>query len=222
MTQSSASLEWKRLQAVAREYEGRGYRVIKRPSKASLPDFLAAFRPDLIAYGPEENVVVEVETKATLPRANDLIALSDAVNAKPGWRLELIVTNDRSTTVDGSTEELGDHEIRDRVERVRKLLELDQEDAAALLAWSAAEAALRIICRREGIRVDGNQPASMTEQLYSLGVLSRADYELLREAFKLRNVIVHGYRSPAGQGRFIGELASKVEELLTLTKDPAA
>ena len=62
----------------------------------------------------------------------------------------------------------------------------------------------------------------MTKHLYSLGILSRADYELLREAFGLRSLIVHGYSSPAGQGRFIGELASKVEELLTLTKDPAA
>jgi hypothetical protein len=196
--------------------------VIKRPGQASLPHFLSGFRPDLIAYGPEESVVVEVETKATLPQAHDLIALSDAVNAQPGWRLALIVANDRSTTADGSTEELGDHEIRDRVERVRQLLKLDQKDAAALLAWSAAEATLRLICRREGIRVDRNQPASMTKQLYSLGVLSREEYELLREAFGLRNLIIHGYRSPAGQGRLIGALAGKVEDLLASTKHPAA
>ena len=38
----------------------QGYKVVRRPSKATLPAFLERFSPDAILLGRKPNVVVEV------------------------------------------------------------------------------------------------------------------------------------------------------------------
>jgi uncharacterized protein YutE (UPF0331/DUF86 family) len=214
VTQSLNRLENKRLLEVAREYERQGYRVVRRPGKAELPDFLSGFTPDLIAYGAAENVVVEVRSKSTLSGAEDLTSLSSAVNATPGWRLDLVVTNPRSASViDTRAEELDRDGIRARVETVRHLLrvtEEDEEDAAALLAWSAAEATLRAVARRHTIALEREQPALIVKKLYSLGALGREEYEVLQEALRFRNAIVHGYRLPESKRAIVDELMNTV------------
>ncbi len=214
VTHSLTRLENKRLLKVAREYEQQGYRVVRRPEKAELPDFLSGFTPDLVAYGAAENVVVEVRSKSTLSGAEDLTPLASAVNATPGWRLDLVVINPRSASViDARAEELDRDGIRSRVETVRHLLrfaEEDEEDAAALLAWSAAEATLRAVARRHNIALERDQPAFIVKKLYSLGALGREEYEVLQEALRFRNAIVHGYRLPESKQTIVDELMNTV------------
>lgn len=223
VTHSLTSLENKRLLKVAREYEQQGYQVVRRPEQAELPDFLAGLTPDLIAYGTEENVVVEVRSRATLSGAEDLTPLASAVNAVPGWRLDLVVTNPRSASViDGRAEGLDRGGIRARLETVHHLLliaEEDEEDAAALLAWSAAEAALRLLARRQGIELERDYPSFIVKKLYSLGVLSREEYEVLQEGLRFRNSIVHGFRLPESKRAVVNELLTKVSRWLEA--DPA-
>src|SRR5438552_2596315 len=47
------------LNEVAQQYRDQGYRVIVGPRPPNLPPFLANFRPDLIAFGADENAVVD-------------------------------------------------------------------------------------------------------------------------------------------------------------------
>ncbi len=213
MVQSTNAAEQKSLDDAAREYEGRGYRVVKEPDTTQLPDFLAGFRPDLIAYGDRENIVIEVKSSAILPRSRDIVSLADVVNERPGWRFDLIVTNP------ATQEELTDldwWEIRHRIADARELLS-DQENAAALLAWSAAEAVMRLVAGQNKINLGNaqrNSPSFLAKKLFSLGLLSRADYDVLSESIPLRNLIIHGYRATGPTREEVHALIASVERLL--------
>lgn len=213
--QSTAELERNLLVEVAREYEQEGYTVLRRPGKGDLPDFLSDFAPGLVAYGADGNVVVEVKARSTLTKSAYLVSLAKVVEAHPGWRLDLVVGNDREgRVVDADAEALNRREVQDRLAAVRQLLASGQEDAAGLLVWSAAEAALRLLAEREAIELGRDAPSFILDQLYSLGVLSREEYDLFREGVRLRNLIVHGYRAPGPKGDVIGKMLNTVEGLL--------
>ncbi len=85
------------LRRVADEYEDQGYRVTVRPTAHERPDFLASFASDLIAVRADEQVVVEVATRDSLIGDGRLVALASAIEAEPGWRLDLIVVTPRAS-----------------------------------------------------------------------------------------------------------------------------
>ena len=63
-----------------------------------------------------------------------------------------------------------------------------------LLAWSAAEAAIRLLLADEGVPGAGITTAGhVLGQAVSLGVISRDEYRSLTRLQAYRNVIVHGY-----------------------------
>jgi uncharacterized protein YutE (UPF0331/DUF86 family) len=215
MRKSAEALEKKRLQGIAREYREKGYQVLLHPDETDLPSFLSGFQPDMIALGDKEKVVVEVKSKSTLSKADYLTALANAVNAQSGWRFELVVTNPVSpSVVEESAEILTQSEIQARIGSAHQLLSSNQEDAATILAWSAVEAVLRLIVKRQGIAI-GRQPLLLIKELYSLGILSREDYELLQEGMRFRNLIVHGFQSTEPTSELVRELIRIVEKLLT-------
>lgn len=192
--------EGRTVEDVVREYENEGFVVVKSPDQTSLPEFLAPFKPNLIAYGrngSDEKVVVEVKSRAELHKAHDLPALTEAVNAhaQDGWRVDLYVIPP-IPIVDGDVQELSLGEIQARIRTVHDLLHAAQPDAALLLAWSVTEATLRAIARQESVPLDNEQPLAVIATLYSMGLLSRQDYDFLRESNRARDVIAHGFRSP--------------------------
>jgi hypothetical protein len=79
-----------RLVSIASEYEGQGYEVKLQPAPDDLPDFLSALKPDLIATGKGETVVVDMKTRDELSNENSVAALEAALRNRPGWRFELI------------------------------------------------------------------------------------------------------------------------------------
>lgn len=87
------SLESRLLLEVADDYKRIGYDVLMHPAGDDLPDFLSGFRLDMIAYGSEENVVVEVKTRQMLAGVGYLPTMADKINTTPGWRLDLVVVN---------------------------------------------------------------------------------------------------------------------------------
>ncbi len=213
MAQSTVTAEQRCLDDAAREYENKGYRVVREPDGAQLPDFFAGVRPDLIAYSDRENVVIEVKLGAALPQSRDMVSLADAVNERPGWRFELIVIN---SSMREEPAGLDWWEIRRRIADARELVD-DQEGAAAVLAWSAAEAIMRLIARREKISLGSTQkdtPLFLVKKLFSLGLLSREDYDVFAEGMQLRNQIVHGYRVPMPIREEVLTLIASIERLL--------
>lgn len=204
---------------VANEYIEQGYRVVIQPTKEDLPKFLAAFKPDIIAYGNDENVVVEVKNRHMLAESDYLPALADTINSMPGWRLDL-ASNPQAAQ---DAEELSRIEIRNRLVTVQQLSNMTQEEAATVLAWSATEAALRLVAKKNGVQLESDEPMFIVKKLFSLGILSREDYELFYEGVHLRNVIVHGYRPPILNGNLVSKLTKKVEVLLDIdATSPAA
>ena len=200
---------------VVREYEDEGFVVVRDPDQSQLPAFLAPFKPRLVAYGTDgdsQKVVVEVMSRAELRKARYLPDLTGVVDAheREGWRVDLYVIPP-IPAVDGDVQELDRDGINTRVDTVQDLLRGGQHDAALLIAWSVAEAALRQFARRESVPLKNERPLAVIATLYSVGLLSRADYDFLREAKRARDVIVHGFRSPDLAPDFVLHLLEKVE-----------
>lgn len=224
MNRHVENTESKLLAVAAEEYRVKGYRVSIQPDGAEIPEFLSAFRPDMIAYGDDENVVVEVKNRQMLREADYLPSLAERINAEPGWRLDLVAINPpMPLEVNQNVAELSRTEIRDRLATVNQLSTMTQDEAATLLAWSAVEAALRLIAKRKGVQLENNQPVFIIKKLFSLGILNREDYDLLIEGMRLRNVIAHGYRTPSMDRGLVAKLTKRVEALLDIdATSPAA
>lgn len=215
MSTSSAPTEERLLQTVERRYKRRGYNVLRQPRGTDLPRFLSQFEPDMIAYKDQESVVVEVKPRAGLPASQYLAELANAVNAQEGWRFDLAVVNPRNPPlIDEEVEPLGQTEIVARIRAVRQLMKAHQDEAAILLAWSTVEAALRLVAAQQDITLESEQPASVIKKLYSLGLLSHEEYEMLQQGLRAGTIIGHGFRLPEPEPHFTETLIGKVEELL--------
>lgn len=196
MKTADKELEQRKIQEIAADYRNLGYAVIVYPQPADLPPFLAGFRPDIVATIEGDNVVIAVKTQSSLTQAPYLPLLAREIQEQRGWRLELVVTNPEEETV---TEEtyvpLDESDIAKRVDEVQHILNAGHLEAALLLAWSTAEAALRILAEREGIQLGKNQPAYIVKNLAFLGAIEQQDYETLWRALQTRNSVVHGYQA---------------------------
>ena len=65
MNSSAHEAYQRKLQEIAAEYRAQGYDVRIEPGPEDVPAFLTGFRPDLIARGPHDSVVVEVKAGTT-------------------------------------------------------------------------------------------------------------------------------------------------------------
>ncbi len=203
------------LRAAERDYRREGYEVIVKPRGGQLPSFLVRFEPDLIATKGHESVVVAVKTRADLHSSADLIALVGVVEVQPGWRLDLSVTPPAQVSVvDVDVESLDRDEILARATAALTLSQGQQDEAALLLAWSSAEAALRVYAVREQAPLESDQPIDVVAALYSLGLLDRDDYHVLRRGFRASTIVAHGFRLPQSEQRVTTDLVRKVRELL--------
>ncbi len=188
MSKTAEALEEKRLQSIAREYKNRGYQVLLNPSRSELPDFLSSFPLDMIAISDWESVVIEVKSKTTLTKSSYLTALAKAVNNQPGWR---------------------------RIRLVRELSGKEQA-AALILAWSAVEAALRLVGQEQELDLAKKPSLLIIKELYSLGVISQEDYQILDEGLQSRNLIVHGFRETKPTPKLVDHLIETIEKLLNI------
>lgn len=187
-TDRFTQLERKRLLEVAREYENKGYRVEVEPSR--FPTSLQDVRPDLVAISEDDSVVVEVVSKQSIGNRERLESLAKSVEMMPGWRFELVVTNPREQPA----EDISLDEIRNRLQQAHQLDQQAISVPALLSAWSAVEALLRHLAATEGIEITRPAPLRLVKTLYSLGALTRSEYELLEEAIQIRNATVHGFQ----------------------------
>ena len=216
MTTQTASREHQRLLEVAREYRKQGYNVIVEPDRNQLPGFLVPFRPDMIAYGEKENVVVEVRMQDTLTDLPKLNAIAEAVQDQPMWRFELVVTNPRSRDFkvlkDASV--LVHRDIRSRLQEAHQLAAQEHGEAALLLTWSAIEALLRRIAQEERIMVAQSGPFPLMKSLFSYGLLDKEQFDILQQGLQIRNTVAHGFMSTQSYATILERLFKTADQLL--------
>lgn len=191
----------------AKEYRSRGYAVALNAPV----DFLPGYRPNLVVRKGGKAKVIEVKSRSSLEANPQVRELARIIDSKPGWSFELLLVAqpERLDAPDGARSlERGD--ILRRVEEAEAVLGSGHAEAALLLAWSACEAAVRLLLADEGVSgTEITTAGYVLGQATYLGILSRDEYRHLTHVRKYRNAIVHGY-SHGGFG----------EELVTdLVKD---
>jgi hypothetical protein len=140
--------------------------VIVRPQRHELPTFLADFTIDLLAQHEKDNIIIEVKTRSDLPGDSALPVLAGILQDKPDWRLELIMTNPKAKLPsEEGIEPLSRKEVTDRLNQVEELQQSHQT-AAMLLAWSAAEVALRLTAEQNDIKLKEQSPNYIVKQLF--------------------------------------------------------
>ena len=198
-----------RLHDIAEEYERLGYKVTVSPSAKKLPKFLSGFRPDLVAEGARESVVVEVQMPNRKRGSDYWAALSEVVKKHPGWRLDLVLNNS-SERPPQTIDELS---VRKRLEEGWSLAEQGVLAAALLITWSAAEAAMRLASKRAEIDLPDLRPATVITRLYTDGVIEREEYDFLLESMRMRNAVAHGFeqrRIRAGSLKRLRDISSRL------------
>jgi REase_AHJR-like protein len=190
MTTSNVSSEESRLYDIAEEYKQRGYKVYVSPPPKRLPKFLSKFRPDIVAEGPNESVVIEVKSSGKVRGTDYWKELSSVVQQHPGWRLELIVND---TTTRQPPETINKELIKERLKEGQQLAEKGMLAASLLITWSAAEAAMRLASKHYEIELPDLRPATVISRLYSDGLLERDEYDFLLDCMRVRNAVAHGF-----------------------------
>jgi hypothetical protein len=216
MSRAAPVLERRRLRAVAREYERRGYEVLVGPKRSDLPDFLHDLEPDLIAHNEKEWVVVEVKSQPSLVQNEHLSRLADAVKGRPDWRFELVVTNPVKRTLADTHDLIDVSDIRRLLDTAHDLMVSGSPESAMLVVWSAAEGALRHIAQAESIQLDEDSPAYLLKKLTISGSIDPAVYEVLHAGMDARNALVHGFQAHELSPQLVDQVADVVYGLIAI------
>ena len=195
----------------AEDYRNKGYEV----SQETLLDFLPGFRADLIVRKDGNAKVIEVKRRASLAANPKIRELAQIIESKPGWSFELLLV--------GEPEKLDSPEGAQSLERKGVLQRIGEAEqafdaglsvAAFVLAWSALEAATRLLITEQGVsNSDITKPGFVLDQAVSLGVISREEYGNLTQMQKYRNAIVHGFSLNDFDDVLVTELIETVRSL---------
>lgn len=194
---------------VAREYRDEGYRVVVEPDAARLPEFLRPFGADLLATRGKQSVVIEIASREELEASTRMIALARILELHPDWRLDLVVLRSPEVDEESPSLSLDPAELRSRARIAVDLNHSGQSQAALLLAWSAAEGALRLIARRQQFDLVDTGSPSVVNQLAELGMLQPDDARLFNQAERARNAVAHGFSSDTVTRDLVQRLADR-------------
>lgn len=188
---AEATTEYQLARKMAEEYRSRGYDV-----SAEVPlDFLPGYRADLVVEKDGEVKVIEVKTRSSLASQSRLNDLARAIDEKPGWSFELLLVAqpERLDSPEGARS-LESGSILERLREAEAILRAGHSEPAFVLAWSACEAALRLLIAALEAPGDGIMTTAHTlRQAIHLGVISEETFEDLDSLQQYRNAIVHAY-----------------------------
>lgn len=215
MMEKTLSREQERLLLVANELRTQGYQVIVQPTSDQLPDFLRQYNPDMIAQKGQEKIVVEVKSRRSLSQTPGIRDMARLLQDREDWKFELIMVGGETEPIMTLTaQSLNETGISNELDRAKQLLDTGFSDAALLLAWSAAEAALRLLAEREGLNLQNGSSLQLIKSLVTEGVISRADYELLVDVMRIQNTVAHGYKTEELDQKIVRRLVDAVPQLI--------
>ena len=173
------------------EYRSRGYEVARDVAL----DFYPNFRADLLASRNGETKVIAVQTRTGMAVTSDIVGLSEAIKPIPGWSFELLLVGEPELlNAPPGAEPFDAAGIAQSIAEAERALDAGLAEAAFVLAWSAGEAAVRILAAAAGVEI---QRITQTRYLLSHAVyqdaISEREYERLSEMLAYRNAIVHGF-----------------------------
>ena len=139
-----------RVQKVGQVYRDKGYKVLIKPQGDQLPDFLQAFRPDLIVHKGDEHIVVEVRTRGQISDFSQVNELAKVVKNEADWRFQLVLLGPENSLSVAGASPFTVEEIRSKIMEVALFVENGHLEAAFLMGWSLVEATLRVLAVQEG------------------------------------------------------------------------
>ena len=202
------------------EYQNKGYTVLRQAPLEFMSDFVA----DLVARKDDETIVIEVSTQAGLALNTRISELVETLRTKPGWSFELLLVGEpEKLDLPPATQLLDDHEILQHLDHAVRALESGLAEVAFVTAWSALEAATRALISEE---IERNSDITMSghvlDEAVYLGVISRSDYDDLRDMMKYRNAIVHGFSLSDFGNNMVTELIGRVKRILEEAASPTS
>ena len=219
MQTSTLTAAARRVQELAQEYQDRGYQVTVGPEPGQLPEPLARFRPDLVARKSDDAVVVEVKPRGSLSDP-ELQKLAKIVREQPGWRFELVLLKPEPGLPGTTAWNVED--VAESLRQVGAILGPGYPEAALLLAWSAAEATLRLLAEKERLDLEREDAPYLLRLLVTRAVITREQYQRLWEALELRNAVAHGLKPPHLDPTEIAALCQLIADLLRQTRSRRA
>ena len=173
------------------EYRSQGYEVERDVAL----DFYPNFRADLLASRNGETKVIAVQTRTGMAVTSDIVGLSEAIKPIPGWSFELLLVGEPELlNAPPGAVAFDVAGIGRGLAEAERALDAGLPPAAFVLAWSACEAAVRILAAAAGVEI---QRITQTRYLLSHAVyqdaISERDYERLSDMLAYRNAIVHGF-----------------------------
>ncbi len=186
-------LAQQKINELAAEYQRTGYVVRVHPAMHDLPEFLREFEPDLVAASPHGNVVVEVKPSSAID-SHQMARLAQAVEREGDWRFEVVFVSQPVAAEIPSEETLvNEAQVNRLLASAETMFANGEVEAAAMLAWSAAEAILRRNAQSAAPELERQSSARVLKHLYSLGRIEPDAYEKLLLLMQFRNAVAHGF-----------------------------
>jgi uncharacterized protein YutE (UPF0331/DUF86 family) len=185
-------------------WSAQGYRVVREPGIADLPNFLGKYRPDALAVGKQPGLVVEVINPLNPSNKTKIKQLQSLLAGRSDWALEVLYLASDQIPITLTP----NSEIRRTLDKVEKLTKIDPR-AGLMLAWASLEAIGRTLSPVSAAKTISAR--SLIDLLVSEGHISQHDGEALRKFADMRNKLTHG------QLQLMPTL-DDVRELVTLAK----
>lgn len=190
---TTSELERRKFEELRAEFQRNGYTVRIHPPADELPEFLASYELDLVATSSRENVVLEVKTSSSMDR-DRMTKLAEAIETHPGWRLEVVFVNQPVAAEIPSEERLApEAQVNRLLSSAEALFAKGEIEAAAMLAWSAAETILRRSAQSAAPELERQSSARVLKHLFSIGRIESGTYEKLLLLMQFRNAVAHGF-----------------------------
>jgi hypothetical protein len=175
---------------LAKEFLDEGYQALDPALvRKELP---IGYIPDLVLKRGDEVLIIEVKSQDEHRSLEQVRLLKGAIESKPNWKFKLYVAP-RLEIVEKPEDNLQD--LKTLIARAKQLNRSREFEAAAVVLWMALEVALRALLTSRQSRPNlGVGGMSMARSLSGFGEITEDELKLIEDAWRTRNLAVHGFR----------------------------
>lgn len=202
------------LASLVPQLEAEGYDVYVHPSRSVLPSFMRHYVPDLIAFGAQKNVAIEIKRQSAATEES-LARISALFEGQKDWdfRILYVSPNSTSRTLTAQPPRL----IQEVVSEVHALVRGGHYRPALLLSWAAFEAVGRTLLERRLAKPQ--TPSRLIEVLAAEGYITPSEADELRLLAEKRNRLVHGGIDVEVSGEEVDRFVSLLQMLISMTSE---